>query len=944
MTPERWRQIESLFLQAVERPDSERQRFIDEACRGDDDLQRELVSMLACDDPASLIKLTSIAGEHILDRDGDDGATAEMAGRRIGAYRVVRLLGHGGMGSVYLAVRDDHYEKEVAIKLLKRGMDTDSLLSRFRQERQILANLEHPFIARLLDGGATEAGLPYFVMEYVDGLPITKYCNHHNLDLGQRLRLFRLVCEAVQYAHQNLVVHRDLKPGNILITKERIPKLLDFGIAKLIRPELPPDVATITRSGQRLMTPDYASPEQVMGLPVNTSSDIYSLGAVLYELLTGQRAHRFTSDSLAEMERVIRDLEPEKPSLVVNRASPDTPRLQKLRRRQLSGDLDNVVLAALRKEPQRRYSSAAEFSEDIRRHMDGMPVMAREDRIGYRWGKFVRRNKLAVVAAAMVIVGLIGGIVATTLQARRAERRFQLVREMATTLVVDLNGQMERLPGSTAVRASMIHTVVRYLDGLGRDEGGDPALDLEIADAYCRVAGVEGHPFRQNLGQTGSALAHYRRALEMYERLSHLPKTRARALEAMIGCLIEAGDVEARTGNSQEAAARLEKAAAIEREFSGGNGMELSPGTRVYVYFRLGDAQTRRGATQAALTHYRKALELSRSAAATDWSLEARSTLRAAHSRLAGAQLESGDLYSARENLEIALRAAQESVRQPDTIVNERSALLGAYHLLGDVLGNPHDLNLGDRSGALSNYRKAMEIGEELVAADRQDVRARGDTAGLYRHMGALLLEENPTEALNFYRRAFALSEELSDANPSNMEFRRDVGLALLGTGESLHKLGKKEEALVNLTRALERTQASIAGAPDQLAWIRTVSRAQADIGSVLLERGDVDGALESHRLGLASAEKLVERAPSNLYFQRDRADAMEGLGRHYRALAARPGVPAGRRSELTAEALSWFQKSLAIWRDWTKRDVATPYAAWRQSRVAAVIASLDPK
>jgi tetratricopeptide (TPR) repeat protein len=557
--------------------------------------------------------------------------------------------------------------------------------------------------------------------------------------------------------------------------------------------------------------------------------------------------------------------------------------------------------------------------------MEGMPVTAREDRFSYRWGKFIRRNKLAVAVVCVLIVGLIGGIVATTLQARRADRRFQLVREMANTLLVDLDGQMERLPGSTAARASMIHTVVRYLDGLARDEGGDPALDLEIAGAYCRVAGVEGHPFRQNLGQTGNALGHYRKSLEMYERLSSVPETKARALESMIGCLIEAGDVEARTGNSQAAAARLEKVAAIEREFSGRNGRELSPGTRVYVYFRLGDAETRRGATQAALRHYRKALDIARSAAATDYSLNARSTLRAAHSRLAGAQLESGDLYGARDNLQIALKAAQESVSQPDAVVNERSALLGAYHLLGDVLGNPYDLNLGDRAGALSNYRKALEIGEELVAADRQDVRARFDTAGLYRHIGAMLLEENPTEALNYYRKAFALSEELSDANPSNIEFRQDVGLTLLGTGESLHKLGKHEEALVNLTRALERIQASITAAPDQLAWIRTVSRAHTDIGNVLLESGDVDGALDNHRLGLASAEKLADRAPTNLYFQRDRADAFEALGRHYRAVAARPGLSAARRSELRAEAHSWFQKSLAVWRDWTERKLAAP-------------------
>ena len=334
-------------------------------------------------------------------------------------------LGHGGMGSVHLAVRDDdHYRKEVAIKLLKRGMDTDFMLHRFRQERQILANLEHPFIARLLDGGATDDGLPYFVMEYVDGSPITTYCAEHTLDLEERLRLFRLVCEAVQYAHQHLVIHRDLKPGNILITQERIPKLLDFGIAKLMDPEQATEMPTLTGAGQRMLTPDYASPEQFLGQTISTASDIYSLGAVLYELLTGQRPHRLEFDSLAGMEKAICEAEPDKPSTAVVRGSQDPPRLQKQRRRQLSGDLDNIILTALRKEPQRRYTSAAELSEDLRRHLEGLPVTARDDRFTYRMGKFIRRHKLGVLAASLLVATLAGGIVSTTFQARRAERRF----------------------------------------------------------------------------------------------------------------------------------------------------------------------------------------------------------------------------------------------------------------------------------------------------------------------------------------------------------------------------------------------------------------------------------------------------------------------------------------------------------------------------------------
>ena len=350
---ERWSQVESLFLKAIEIPADDRDRFLDKACQA---------MRNACEKSETRDFASDAPNAPLLSAND---AAPDMAGRRIGVYRLVRMLGHGGMGSVYLAVRDDEqFHKEVAIKLLKRGMDTDFMLGRFRQERQILANLEHPFIARLLDGGATDDGLPFFVLEYVDGLPITKYCTEKNLNLNERLRLFRLVCEAVQHAHQNLVVHRDLKPGNILITKEGIPKLLDFGIAKLIDPTGGSKLPTLTRRDLRMMTPAYASPEQARGLPINTATDIYSLGAVLYELLSGQRPHRFKTESPDEIERVICEVEPEKPSVAAAN-------------RRLAGDLDNIILTAMRKEPQRRYASVVEFSEDIRRHMEGLPVTAR---------------------------------------------------------------------------------------------------------------------------------------------------------------------------------------------------------------------------------------------------------------------------------------------------------------------------------------------------------------------------------------------------------------------------------------------------------------------------------------------------------------------------------------------------------------------------------------
>jgi len=910
MTPDRWSQVESVFLRAIEVPPESRIKFLDEACSGDETLRREVNSLLACDNPN-----TPLINDPL--PPPEDSATY-VAGRRIGVYRLVRLLGQGGMGSVHLAVRDDEqFQMEVAIKLLKRGMDTDFMLSRFRQERQILANLEHPFIARLLDGGATDDGLPYFVLEYVDGAPITKYCVEKNLNLIERLRLFRLVCEAVQHAHQNLVVHRDLKPGNILITREGIPKLLDFGIAKLIDPAAAAsDLPTLTRQDLRMMTPAYASPEQAMGLAINTATDIYSLGAVLYELLSEQRPLRFKTESPAEIERVICQVEPEKPSVAAGN-------------RRLAGDLDNIILTAMRKEPQRRYASVAEFSEDIRRHMDGMPVAAQEDRWTYRTGKFIRRNRLGVAAALLLLASLVGGIFATAVQARRAERRFQLVRGLANHLLFDYNDQLERIPGSTTLRASLVQTVVGYLDSLAKD-AGDPALDLEIADAYRRVAGIEGHPFRRNLGQTDAALIHYGKALEIYERLAVRPATRKRAIPALIGSHLEAGDVELRTGKMEAATTRQQRAFALATEASRLDSAAVSPESWVSLYFRLGDAASRRGIAGAALPHFQKAVDVCREWVAADESLTVRNTLRAAYGRLAGAQLASGDLYGARDTYQASLQALEELLRQPGATVGLQYSLSPAHRALGDVLGSPDELNLDDRSGATSHYKSAVEAAERLAAADPQEVRSREDLQISYRRLGAMLLEDQPGEALRHYRKAFEISETLSNANPSDINSRRDLVAGRLAIGEALHRLGRNKEALDYLNVALKMMQQVIADAPHQVFWVETLIRAHADIGDTLLDLGDAPGALENYRQELAIAEKLHQNVPSNLYFQRDRADALESLGRYY------------ARLKMKEQARAWFEKSRTVWQDWINRKVATPFAIRRESRIIAFLAALD--
>ncbi|UCC83771.1 MAG: serine/threonine protein kinase [Gemmatimonadota bacterium] len=446
MHPDRLQQIQELFWQALEREPTERASFLAGLRAEDPDLADDVESLLAAD---------LEAGDFL------DGPPSELlaaferyargleAGDRIGPYAILKRLGRGGMGSVYLAERADaEYRKQVAIKIVRPGMDTEEILHRFWRERQILANLEHPNIARLLDGGTTPDGHPYLVMEYVDGEPIQRYCDGRRLSVDERLRLFVTVCGAVEHAHRNLVVHRDLKPGNILVTAGGVPKLLDFGIAKLLAPlEDSPDT-TATRTGLRPMSPVYASPEQVKGGPITTSTDVYSLGLVLYELLTGLRPQTLEGLSFAEIERAVCEREPERPSTAIGRLNSRTPgeggptletiaaarsaSPDKLRRR-LIGDLDNIVMRALNKEPGRRYRSVEELADDIRRHLGGFPVRARPETLRYRAAKFVRRHRVGVAAAALVAVTLVAGMAGTLWQARRATSERDRARTEAET-------------------------------------------------------------------------------------------------------------------------------------------------------------------------------------------------------------------------------------------------------------------------------------------------------------------------------------------------------------------------------------------------------------------------------------------------------------------------------------------------------------------------------
>ncbi len=586
-----YHRIKELFHSTLEREPDQRAAFLAAACDGDDSLRDEVESMIACHDEAgSFIEAPAleVAAGLLANEECES-----IEGKRIGPYKVIREIGRGGMGTVYLAARDDdQYDKQVAIKLIKRGMDTDFIVQRFRNERQILANLDHPNIARLLDGGATDEGLPFFVMEYIDGKPINEYCDLNELPALDRLKLFLSVCSAVSYAHQNLVIHRDLKPGNILISADGSPKLLDFGIAKLLNPELSAQTIDRTATVLRLMTPDYASPEQVKGEAMTTASDVYSLGVLLYELLTGHRPYRLKKKSPDEIERVICQQEPGKPSESIadsgihNLESKTSLQFNIRDPKSLRGDLDNIVLMAMRKEPPRRYSSVEQFAEDIHRHLEGLPVIARKDTFFYRASKFVRRNKVAVAAAAVVCLTLVAGIATTAWEAKAAARQAKLAAEERDTARTE-TAKAERI--NKFLQDMLSSADARwYSSGRGGKGADTKVVDVLNQSAQRLETELKDQPevkaeLHRTIGTTylaigrlGSAVPQFQASLKIYRELYGEKHLKVAAALYYLAASLSA------TGDRASAESLYREALEMQRALPGGDNVYLFHIVREY--------------------------------------------------------------------------------------------------------------------------------------------------------------------------------------------------------------------------------------------------------------------------------------------------------------------------------------------------------------------------
>ena len=748
--------MKTVLSEALDLETGRRRQFLDSACEHDADLRAEVDLLLAHQVDSENDAIEECAADAARFRLAQD---VTRIGSRIGAYKIVREIGHGGMGTVYLGERDDkQYRQQVAIKLINPGLGGETIRRRFHNELQILADLNHPNIARLFDGGQTADGVPYLVMEYVEGSPINHYCNDRNLSTEQRLKLFCTVCDAVQYAHQHLVIHRDIKPGNILVTSEGLPKLVDFGIAKLL--DNGKSIPDATTTVMPFMTPQYASPEQVYGLSATTATDIYSLGVVLYELLTGRSPYRLKSRVPHELAQAILDQEPQ--------------------RQRLKGDLDNIVLMAMRKEPQRRYASAQQFAEDIHRHLDGLPVRARQDTFSYRAGKFIRRRKLAVAAAALILLTLLVGIITTAWQARvaraeraRAERRFNEVRQLANSIVFEVHDAIVNLPGSTQARALIVERGLNYLDSLAQDAAGDRGLQRELAAAYEKLGAVQYTPSVAHLGDLEGALQSHRKAAALREALVAADPNNRDYRRELLDSYWFIATLLGKQGDSQrelqmlrqQLPARQELAAAEKTDFVDRYNLA---GTYAYI----GSLSMKMGDVQGALENQREALKIRETLVALDPNTaRSRRALTISYEYLGLATDLAGDTKGALELQQRGLEMRESLVAADPLNTDLRLMLIESHRYVGDLF-----FKLGDLQQASAHYQKQLSMNEEMVAADPANAQFQSNKAVALTKVGDIAARSKRTaEALSKYNEAFRILEKLSTTTKQDISIRQDL-------------------------------------------------------------------------------------------------------------------------------------------------------------------------
>ena len=971
MNPERWRQVREILDNAIALPAMERSGFLDSACSSDKELRLEVESLLRSHEDAGSVFLQNPAVD--LKSVVVTAPAPSRVGRRIGVYEILEEIGRGGMGEVYRAIRaDGQFDKQVAIKLVRGGMDAPAILERFRHERQILASLDHPNIARLYDGGTTPDGVPYLVMELIEGTPIDQYCEEHTLEIPERLCLFLQVCSAAQYAHQRLVIHRDIKPSNILVTEEGIPKLLDFGIAKILGSSAGSETTLL-----RPMTPEYASPEQIRGETITTASDVYSLGVVLYRLLAGHSPYPEKTRTPLEFAKIICEFEPARPSaapksasLLEESAAGESRRSvfgqnSARQRRALKGDLDNIVLKALRKEPERRYASAEQLAEDIRRHLAGLPVGATPDSVPYRANKFVRRHKVGVLASTLIAIAVLGGVAGTIREARiaaanqrRAERRFNDVRKLANSFLFEFDAAIKDLPGSTPARSLVVKRALEYLDGLAAEAHGDHSLQMEIASAYKKVGEVQGDPVFPNLGDSKGALTSFSKAQEILETLSHGERDDQQVLLALASTHQQISDVLHFSGDTGGAVEHSGQALKIYEslagELAGDRKFQTDQVIQTYHYANLLQLA---GSLDEAASEYRKSVELSQKlVAAYPRDEEGKVHLATSVDGLGYVLQEKGDSAGALENRRRGLAIREELTKLDPNNAHYRRQLAFSHHNVGLSL-----VEAGDLASALAEFRQELSLFESLSAADPRDVQARRNCSLARKQIGDVLMRNHDFRgALAEYRSSLDIDRNLASADPGNSQSVLDLSFSESKVGSALGKLGRTQEGLVLLRSAVASQEALIAKDPHHILLYNHLANSYTRLADCLLDSGDTKTAIENYHKAVAARLSFSERSPnsitnrgalaecysnlakalassdredaleqyanavellerltvadrSNAQYRIALADALSNTARIYVNAAGRPGDASTRIHDWT-KATSFYQRSQELW------------------------------
>jgi tetratricopeptide (TPR) repeat protein len=788
MTPDRRRLVEDLFHAALDRGPE----FLDEACAGDDALKAEIAGLLASYQEWSV----------------DLPPPVEEALPRFGPYSCDQVLGAGGMGTVYRAHRaDGQFNQSVAIKVLRGSLRTDWYRERFLAERQTLATLNHPHIARLLDGGMTEDGEPYLVMELVEGEPIDTHCDRLRLTVDQRVDLFCQVLDAVDYAHRNLVVHRDLKPSNILVTKDGGVKLVDFGTSKLLEQDS-------TATAMRMLTPRWASPEQLRGEAVAISSDVYSSGLVLYELLVGGSPFGESQSVLASLERAAGNVSPAAPASLVNeRAATARSTTLKALSKALAGDLGSILLKPLAQEAAARYPGAGNFREDLESYRAGLAVRATPPTLGYRLRKFVARHRWAVAATSGAMALLIAAGVYSRLEANRAQRRFEDVRQLARFVMSDLNTGLQRLPGSTTLQKQSVERSLEYLDRLSKEAGGDVALRLDVADGYRRLGDVLGNPFRANLGERARAEAAYRSGLAVLQGLAPNPAARHAAAELHL----QLGGTHSFGVDSKQGIEEVRRAVAELKDL-----VAAAPGdvdlrlAAARGFDFLGTRVTGGGGSIEAVQHGEAETHFAAALAQAEAVLARSPNHTGAIRQLAQTENSRALLYGSTEP-GTALKFHRRAIEWLDKLPAGEAAAIDARRLRVSVLMNTGwaEGQAGQHAQAIAHISEAGDLLAAWSAADPENTFALYQLTAVHRSRGIVhtYRKQDGPAAKDFLAGA-ELHRRLTEKDPRNKIYRYLRGELLVRAGNSLAALARRDEARQRTREGLEILE-GLAAAPN---------------------------------------------------------------------------------------------------------------------------------